>query len=146
MWLRVVSEFSLITLQYRQKASCLHLPPMLIDCITRHPCRWKFVSRNSRSMPMCIIRGTTAVKLGGSVVTKVDKATGRCFCRISGVYKGTQSAAVVNWLGGHYARRPSSWRMGSQCFVITSGGSNSDAADQSIRSSEVLMSSSEGVA
>ena len=50
-WLRVVSEFSLITSQYGQKASCLHLPPMLIDCLTRHSCWWKFIKRNSLSVP-----------------------------------------------------------------------------------------------
>ena len=50
-------------------------------------------------MPTCIYGGTTAVKLGGSVLTKVDRATGRCFSRPSGVYKGTQSSAAVNLLG-----------------------------------------------
>ena len=40
-----------------------------------------------------------AVKLGGPAFIKVDKATGRCFRRLSRVYKGTQSAAAVNWSG-----------------------------------------------
>ena len=44
-WLRAVSEFSLMTLQYRQKASCLHFPLMLKDCLTRHLCRWKLIVR-----------------------------------------------------------------------------------------------------
>ena len=33
-WLRAVLEFSLITLQYGQKASCLRLPLRLNDCLT----------------------------------------------------------------------------------------------------------------
>ena len=96
-WLRVVSEFSLITPQYGQKASCLCLPPMLIDCLTRHSCWWKFVKRNSLSVPMCISRGTTAVKLGSLVFTKVDRAARRCFRRPSREYKGTQSTTAVYW-------------------------------------------------
>ena len=98
-WLKVLSEFSLTTPQYEQKASCLCLPPMLIDCLTRHSCRWKFVKRNSLSVPTQISGDTTAVKLGGPVFTKVDRAAGRCFCRPSRVYKVTQSTAAVNWLG-----------------------------------------------
>ena len=66
---------------------------------TRHSCWWKFVKRNSLSMPMWISGGTTAVKLGGPVLTKVDRATRRCFCRPSRVYKGTQSSAAVNLSG-----------------------------------------------
>ena len=81
------------------EASCLHFPPMLIDCLTRHSCWWKLVKRNSLSMPTRICRGTTAVRLGGSVLTKVDRATRRCFSRPSGVYKGTQSPAAVNLSG-----------------------------------------------
>ena len=54
---------------------------MLIDCLTRHSCRWKFVKRNSLSVLMWISGGTTVVKLGGPVFTKVDRATGRCFHR-----------------------------------------------------------------
>ena len=48
-WLRAVSEFSLMTPQYGQKASCLHFPSMLKDCLTRHPCQWKLHSKNSLS-------------------------------------------------------------------------------------------------
>ena len=98
-WLRAVSEFSLTTPQYRQKASCLRLSPMLIDCLTRHSCRWKLVKRNSLSVPTRIAGGTMAVKLGGSVLTKVDRASRRCFSRPSRVYKGTQSYTAVNLLG-----------------------------------------------
>ena len=99
VWVRVVSEFSLTTLQYGQKASCLHFPPMVIDWLTRHSCWWKLVKRNSLSMPTHIAGGTTAVKLGSSVLTKADRAAGRCFSRPSGVYKGTQSSTAVNLLG-----------------------------------------------
>ena len=60
---------------------------------------WKFVKRNSLSVPTQNSGGTTAVKLGGPVFTKVDRAAGRCFSRPSGVYKGTQSATAVNWSG-----------------------------------------------
>ena len=35
----------------RAKASCLHLPSMLKDCLTRHTCQWKLDSRNSLSEP-----------------------------------------------------------------------------------------------
>ena len=141
-----VSEFSLITPQYGQKASCLCLPPMIIDCLTRHSCQWKFVKRNSLSMPMHISGGTTAVKLGGPVFTKVDRATRRCIHRPSRVYKGTQSAAAVNWLGLCSPRRPCSQRMGNQWSTTTSGGSGSDAAAQGKKCSEVSMSSLEGMA
>ena len=48
-WLMAMSEFSLMTPQYGQKASCLHLPSMLKDCLTRHTCQWKLDSRNSLS-------------------------------------------------------------------------------------------------
>ena len=43
--------------------------------------------------------GTTAVKLGDPMVTRVDRATRRCLHRLSGVYKGTQSTAAVNLSG-----------------------------------------------
>ena len=99
VWLRVVSEFSLITPQYGQKASCLHLQPMLIDCLTRYPCRWKFVNRNSLSVPRRNSGDTMAVKLGGPVLTKADRVAERCFSKPSRVYKGTQSTAAVNWSG-----------------------------------------------
>ena len=145
MWLRAVSEFSLITPQYGQKASCLHLPPRLNDCLTRHPCLWKFISRNSLSVPMRNSRGTTAVKLGGPGLAKEDRAAGRYFCKLSRVYNGTQSAIAVNWSGGHSTRRPSSRRIGSQCSIITSGRSNSDATAQGTKHSEVSMSPREGM-
>ena len=63
-------------------AEGLCFPPMLIDCLTRHPCQWKFVSRNSLSVPMWKSRGTMAVKLGGPAFTKVDRAAGRCFSKL----------------------------------------------------------------
>ena len=59
---------------------------------------------------------------------KAESAAGRYFWRPSRVYRGIQSAGVVNWSGGHSMRRPSLLRMVSQCSVITSGGSVSDAA------------------
>ena len=124
---------------------CLHFPSMLIDCLTRHPCWWKFVSRNSRSVPTWKSGGTAAIKLGSPAFTKVDRAAGRCFSKLSLVYKGTQSVSALNWSGGHSTRRPSSWRMGNQWSVITSGGSDSHAAAQGTNRSEVLMSSLEGV-
>ena len=62
-----------------------------------HSCWWKFVKRNSLSVPMRNSGGTTAVKLGSPAFTKADRATSRCFSRPSGVYKGTQSATAVNW-------------------------------------------------
>ena len=111
----------------------------------RHPCLWKFVSRNSLSVSMRNSRGTTAVKLGVPWLIKEDRATGRYFCKPSQVYKGTQPAMVVNWSGGHSTRRPSSWSIGSQCSIITSGRSGSDAAARGMRHSEVSMSSQEGV-
>ena len=113
-WLRAVSEFSLITPQYGQKAICLHFPSMLINCLTRHPCQWKFISRNSQSVPTWKSGGTMTIKLGSLAFTKVDRAAGRCFSKLSLVYKGTQSGSVLNWSGGHSARRPSSRRMGNQ--------------------------------
>ena len=99
IWLRAVSQFSLITPQYGQKSICLCLPPMLIDCLTRHPGRWKFVSRSSLSLPMWKPRGTMAVKLGGPAFMKADRAKERCFSKLSLVYKGTQSGSAVNWSG-----------------------------------------------
>ena len=41
-----------------------------------------------------------AVKLGAPWLEKEDSATGRYFCKPSQVYKGTQSARVVNWSWG----------------------------------------------
>ena len=141
MWLRAVSEFSLITLQCGQKASCLCLPLRLNDCLMRHLCLWKFASRNSLPVHMWNSGGTTAVKLGTPWLVKKDRATGRYFCKPSRVYKGTQSTVVVNWSGGHSTRRPSSQRIGSQCSVINLGRSSSDAAAQDTKRSKVLMSS-----
>ena len=145
MWLRAVSEFSLITLQYGQKASCLCLPPMVNNCLMRHLCRWKFNNRNSLSVPTWHSRGTTAVNRGAPVLTKEDRAMERYLSKPSQVYRGTQSAVVVNWSGEHSTRRPSSQRIGSQWLVITSGKSNSDAATQGTKHSEVLISLLEGV-
>ena len=144
MWLRAVSEFSLITLQYGQKASCLHLPPRLNDCLTRHPCWWKFDNRNSLSVPTWHSRSTTAVNQGAPVLTKEDRAVGRYLCKPR-MYRGIQSAIAVNWSGEHSTRRPSSQRMGSQWLVITSGKSDSDAAARGTKRSEVSMSFLEGV-
>ena len=145
MWLRAGSEFSLITPQYGQKTSCLHLPPMVNDCLTRHPCWWKFDNRNSLSVPTWHSRGTTAVNRGTPVLTKEDRAMGRYLSKPSRVYRGTQSAVAVNWSGEHSTRRPSSQRIGSQWSVIKSGKSNSNAAAQGTKSSEVSMSSLDGV-
>ena len=135
----------MITPQYGQKASCLHLPPRLNDCLTRHPCQWKFNNRNSLSVPTWNSRGTMAVKLGMPWLIKEDSAAGRYFCKPLRVYKGTQSAIAVNWSRGHSTRRPSSLRIGSQWSVITSGRSDSDAATQGTKRSEVAMSFLEGV-
>ena len=44
--------------------------------------------------------GTTTAKLGVPWLGKEDSATRRYFCKPSRVYKGTQSAGVVNWSGG----------------------------------------------
>ena len=89
--------------------------------------------------------GTTAVKLGAPWLIKEDRATGRYFCKPSRVYKGTQSTVVVNWSRGHSTRRPSSWSIGSQCSIITSGRSSSDTAAQGMKCSKVSMSSREGM-
>ena len=89
--------------------------------------------------------GTMAVKLGVPWLVKEDRAAGRYFCKPSQVYKGTQSAVVVNWSREHSTRRPSSWSIGSQCSVITSGRSSSDATAWGMNCSEVSMSSQEGV-
>ena len=123
-----MSEFSLITPQYGQKASCLHLPPMVNDCLMRHPCRWKSDNRNSLSVPTRHSGGTTAVNRAAPVLAKEDRAVGRYLSQPSRVYRGTQSTVVVNWSGEHSTRRPSSRRIGSQWLVITSGRSDSDAA------------------
>ena len=140
-----MSEFSLITPQYGQKAHFLHLPPRLSDCLMRHPCRWKFDNRNSLSVPTRHSGGTMAVNRGAPVLAKEDRAMGRYLSKPSRVYRGTQSTVSVNWSGEHSTRRPSSQRIGSQWSVITSGRSNSDAAAQGTKRSEVSMSFLEGV-
>ena len=144
-WLRAVLEFSLITPQYGQKASCLHLPPMVNDCLMRHPCQWKFDNRNSLSMPTWHSRGTTAVNRGTHVLAKEDRAMGRYLSKPSRVYRGTQSAVAVNWSREHSTRRPSSRRIGSQWLVITSGKSDCNAAARGMKCSKVLISFLEGV-
>ena len=135
----------MITPQYGQKASCLRLPPRLNDCLMRHPCRWKFDNRNFLSVPTRHSGGTTAVNQGAPVLTKEDRAVERSFSKPSRVYRGTQSTVAVNWSGEHSTRRPSSWRIGSQWLVIISGRSNSDAAAQGTKQSEVSMSFLEGM-
>ena len=69
-----------------------------------------------------------ATRLSTPELGKAESAAGRYFWRPSQVYRGIQSAGVVNWSGGHSMRRPSLLRIGSQCSVITSGSSISDAA------------------
>ena len=76
-WLRAVSEFSLMTLQYGQKASCLHLPSRLKDCLTRHPCQWKLHSKNSLSVPTWNSGGATAIRLGTPWLGKADRVAER---------------------------------------------------------------------
>ena len=41
-----------------------------------------------------------AVKLGVPWLVKEDSTAGRYFCKLSQVYKGTQSAVAVNWSRG----------------------------------------------
>ena len=86
-----------------------------------------------------------AVNWGTPVLAKEDRATGRYLSKPSRVYRGTQSAIAVNWSGEHSTRRASSQRIGSQWSVITSGRSNSDAAAQGTKCSEVSMSFLVGV-
>ena len=69
-----------------------------------------------------------AIRLGTPELGKAENTAGRYFCRLSWVYRGIQSTGVVNWSGGHSTRRPFLLRIGSQCLVITSGRSVSDAA------------------
>ena len=101
----------------------LPLPPTVRDCLTKHPCLWKFISKNSLSVPPGCCGGTTTDRLGALDPEKVDNAVGRYLVRLSGVYNGTQPGFVVNWSGGHSIRRPSSWRTGSQCSAMISSGS-----------------------
>ena len=96
-------------------------------------------------IPMWNSRGTTAVKLGVPWLVKEDSTTGRYFCNLSRVYKGTQSAIAVNWSDGHSTRRPSALRIGSQWSVITSGRSNSDTTARGKKQSKVSMFFLEGV-
>ena len=86
----------------------------------------------------------TAIRLGTPCLGKADSAAGRYFWRVSQVYRGIQSAGVVNWSSGHSKRRPSLLRIGSQCSVITSGRSVSDAAVQGTKRLELSMSLLEG--
>ena len=95
-WLRAMSEFSLMTPQYGQKASCLHLPLRLKDCLTRHLCRWKLHSKNSLSVLTGTSGGMTAIRLGTPWLGTADSTAGRYFWRPSRVYSGIQSARVVN--------------------------------------------------
>ena len=113
-WLRAVSVFSLIIPQQEQKASCLRLPSMFNDCLTKLPCQWKLINRNSLSVPPGNWGGTTAIRLGTPEPEKVDNTTSRCFVRLSLVYNRTQLGLKVNLSGGHSVRRPSSWRIGNQ--------------------------------
>ena len=94
-WLRAMSEFSLMTLQYGQKASCLRFPSRLKDCLTRHPCQWKLHSKNSLSVPTQNSGGATAIRLGTPWLGKADRAAGRNFWRPSRVYSRIQSIGAV---------------------------------------------------
>ena len=111
----------------------------------RHPCRWKFNNRNSLSVPTQHSGGTTAVNQGTPVLAKEDRAMERYLSKPSQVYRGTQSAVAVNWSREHSTRRPASQRIGSQWLVITSGRSDSEAAAQGTKQSEVSMSFPEGM-
>ena len=95
-WLRAMSEFSLMTPQYGQKASCLCLPSKLKDCLMSHPCRWKLHSKNSLSVPTWTSGGATAIRLSTPWLGKADSAAGRYFWRPSQVYSGIQSTGAVN--------------------------------------------------
>ena len=87
-----------------------------------------------------------AIRLGAPWLGKADRAAGRYFCKPSWVYRGIQSARAVNWSRGHSTRRLSLLRIGSQCSVITSGRSDSDAAIQGTKQLELSMSLLEGEA
>ena len=115
------------------------------NCLTKHPCSWKFHRKNSLSVPTQYFGGTTAVNHGAPVLTKEDRAVGRYLSRPSQVYRGTQSTIAVNLSGEHSTRRPSSQRIGSQWSVITSGKSDSNAAAWGTKCSEVSMSFLKGV-
>ena len=85
-----------------------------------------------------------AIKLSVPWLGKDDSAAERYFCKPLHVYRGTQSTGAVNWSGGHSTRRPSLLRIDSQCLVITSGRSDSDAAAWDTKRLELLMSLLEG--
>ena len=85
-----------------------------------------------------------ATRLGMPELGKAESAAGRYFWRPSRVYRGIQSTEAVNWSGGHSTRRPSLLRMGSQCSVVTSGSSVSDATIQGTKRLEFSMSLLEG--
>ena len=96
-------------------------------------------------MPTRHSGGTMAVNWGAPVLAKEDRAMGRYLSKPSRVYRGIQSAVAVNWSREHSTRRPSSRRIGSQCLVITSGKSDSDAAARGTKCSKVSISFLEGV-
>ena len=85
-----------------------------------------------------------AIRLGMPWLGKADSAAGRYSWRLSWVYRGIQSTRAVNWSSGHSTRRPSLLRIGSQCLVITSGRSVSDAAVRGTKWLELSMSLPEG--
>ena len=61
------------------------------------------------------------------------------------MYNGTQLGFEVNWSGGHFVRRPSSQRTGSQCSAMISGDSVSLQAALGVNRREESMSSLEGI-
>ena len=87
-----------------------------------------------------------AIRLGMPELGKAESAAGRYFWRLSRVYRGIQSTGAVNWSSGHSMRRPSLLRIGSQCSIITSGSSVSDAAIRGTKWLELSMSLREGEA
>ena len=72
---------------------------MFNNCLTRHPCRWKFVNRNSLSIPTWKSGGTIAINFSAPAPIKTDRAASRCFTRFSLVCNGTQPGPGVNWSG-----------------------------------------------
>ena len=118
---------------------------MFNDCLTKLPCRWKLVNRNSLSIPPWNSGGTTAVRLGAPEPEKVDNAADRCFVRLSLVYNGTQPGIEVKLSGGHSLRRPSSWRIDNQWSVMISSGPVSQAVAHGVNHLEELVSSLDGV-
>ena len=110
----------------------------------RHWWWWKLHNKNSLSVPTRNSGGAMAIRLSAPGLGKADSTAGRYFCRHSQVYRGIQSTGVVNWSSGHSTRRPSLLRIGSQCSVITSGRSDSDAAVRGTKRLELSMSLLEG--